>query len=151
MSQSDDVKSFMIAAGQVVRDKPSRISPEEAVLRIRLILEEAFELAEAAGVDINIRGDKEDNHSQLHFDELIFTGGLQTRQDVVEIADAIADSIYVQLGAALQWGIDADRCFDLVHQSNMSKFIDGHRCEKTQKWIKGPSYTPVDLSFNKVE
>lgn len=151
MSQADQVKQFMLAAGQTVRDRPTRISPEEAILRIRLIMEEAFELAEAAGVDINLRGEDFQKNQPVVFDDLIFTGGLQTRQDVIEIADAIADSLYVQLGAALQWGIDVDRCFDLVHESNMSKFISGYRDEKTGKWIKGPDYKPVDLSFNKPE
>lgn len=130
----------------MVRDRPSRIKPEEAVLRIRLIMEEAFELAEAAGVDVNVRGDKEGQHIQLFFDDLIFTGGLQTRQDVIEIADAIADSIYVQLGAALQWGIDIDRCFDLVQENNMLKVVNG-TIDENGKLKKPKDHPKVDLSF----
>ena len=64
--------------------------------------------------------------------------------DIVGIADAIGDLLYVVLGAACQHGIDIDPIFHEIHRSNMTKFIDGHR-RADGKWIKGPSYTPANL------
>ena len=64
--------------------------------------------------------------------------------DIVDIADAIGDLLYVVLGAACQHGIDIDPIFHEIHRSNMTKFIDGHR-RADGKWIKGPSYTPANL------
>lgn len=62
-----------------------------------------------------------------------------------DIADAIADLLYVVLGTAVAHGIDIEPVFNEVHRSNMSKFIDGHRREDG-KWIKGPSYSPANLA-----
>lgn len=142
MSQTSDVTEFMIAAGQPVRTFPQKVTKEEAVLRVRLLMEEVLELAEAAGVEV-----RHPDHGALpiKMEELEFlsTGD----QDLVEIADALTDIQYVNVGAAITWGIPLDYCFELVQESNMSKFIDGHRDEATGKWIKGPSYKPVDLSF----
>ena len=64
--------------------------------------------------------------------------------DIVDIADAIGDLLYVVLGAACQHGIDIDPIFHEIHRSNLTKFIDGHR-RADGKWIKGPSYTPANL------
>jgi predicted HAD superfamily Cof-like phosphohydrolase len=68
----------------------------------------------------------------------------QKREDIIWIADAIGDLLYVVYGCAVAYGIPAQQVFDEVHRSNMSKFIDGHRREDG-KWIKGPSYSPPDL------
>jgi predicted HAD superfamily Cof-like phosphohydrolase len=61
-----------------------------------------------------------------------------------ETADALCDLLYVVLGAGVAHGIDLGPCFEAVHESNMTKFIDGHMREDG-KWIKGPSYTPPNL------
>lgn len=65
-------------------------------------------------------------------------------KDLVNVADAIADLMYVVLGTAVAYGIDIEPIFDEVHRSNMSKFIDGHE-DENGKWKKGPSYTPPDI------
>jgi NTP pyrophosphatase (non-canonical NTP hydrolase) len=65
-------------------------------------------------------------------------------RDIVEIADAIGDMLYVVLGAAVSHGLDIEPIFEEIHRSNMTKFIDGHRAENG-KWIKGPSYSPANL------
>lgn len=62
----------------------------------------------------------------------------------IEIADAIADLLYVVIGTAVAHGIDIEPIFNEVHRSNMSKFIDGYKREDG-KWIKGPSYSPANL------
>lgn len=145
MSNRERVEDFMKNAGQPIRTKVQKVTPHEAQLRVRLLLEEVLELAEASGVRI-----------RMEFDAAAFvvdnryikvSGGDPDHQDLIEIADALADIQYVNEGAAITYGIPLQECFDLVCDSNDSKFIDGHRDEETGKWIKGPSYTPVDLTF----
>ena len=65
-------------------------------------------------------------------------------RDIVEIADAIGDMLYVVLGAAVSHGLDIEPIFEEIHRSNMTKFIDGHM-DEAGKWIKGPSYSPANL------
>ena len=66
-------------------------------------------------------------------------------ESLEDIADAIGDLLVVVLGAACQHGIDMEPVFAEIHKSNMTKFIDGYR-RSDGKWIKGPSYTPVNLT-----
>lgn len=68
----------------------------------------------------------------------------QVQQDIVGVADAIADLVYVVVGAAVAWGIELAPIFEEVHASNMTKFIDGYR-RADNKWMKGPSYRPANL------
>lgn len=70
---------------------------------------------------------------------------LYSADNIVEVADAIGDLLYVVLGAANAYGIDIEPIFNEIHRSNMSKFIDGHRREDG-KWVKGPSYSPANLT-----
>lgn len=82
---------------------------------------------------------------KLHLEEAVDELRLAfDARDLVEIADAIGDALYVVLGTAVACGIEIAPAFDAIHESNMTKFIDGHRREDG-KWIKGPSYKPVDL------
>lgn len=109
------VEEFMWKAGQSV---PQRlVMPDTHVQQLRydLIAEELAELKVA-----------------------------QEQGDIVGIADAIADLLYVVYGAAVAYGLPAQQLFDEVHASNMSKFIDGHR-RPDGKWIKGPSYRPAAI------
>lgn len=64
--------------------------------------------------------------------------------NIVGIADALGDLLYVVIGTAVTYGIDLEPIFQEIHRSNMTKFIDGHRREDG-KWIKGPSYSPANL------
>jgi predicted HAD superfamily Cof-like phosphohydrolase len=115
MDNQEKVAAFMRLAQQEVKTKPDL--PDAAVqhLRWKLIIEEAVEFSDAVAA-----------------------------QDLVAIADAIGDLLYVVYGAAVAFGIPAQAIFDEVHRSNMSKFIDGHRREDG-KWVKGASYSPPDL------
>ncbi len=83
-------------------------------LRIRLLEEEWNEYLEAEGFD-----------------------------DLVGIADALADMIYIIAGTALVYGIPLDRVFDEVQRSNMSKFADGVNVREDGKILKGASYSPL--------
>lgn len=139
-----NVMDFMNAAGQKVRQFPQDIPSNEKVLRVRLLMEEVLELAEASGVEIFMEDEYEMNKRFISMNKLNFnsSGGC----DLVEIADALADIDYVNNGAALAYGIDLEPIKDEVQRSNMSKFIDGHR-DDNGKWIKGPSYSPANIEL----
>ena len=92
MSNFTDVKDFMRAFKQPVADAPAFPDNKVVDLRYDLIQEEVFELSEA-------------------IDEM----------DIVAVADALTDILYVTYGAAAAFGIDLDACFKEVHRSNMSK------------------------------
>lgn len=120
------VRQFMIAAQQ---ETPLTLTiPSVEVMRLRadLINEELTELITLGFGD-----------PDSQFQE-------PTKPNITEIADAIADLLYVVYGTAIACGIDINPVFAEVHRSNMSKFIDGHLAENG-KWIKGPSYTPADI------
>lgn len=133
-----NVKSFMVKAGQTTPSKPTAPCEEDRILRVRLLMEEVLELAEASGVDIYM------SDLPVSMDTLVFEN---TGSDpgLVGVADALADINYVSDGAAVTYGLDLEPFEDEVHRSNMSKFIDGHRDPDTGKWIKGPSYSPANL------
>ena len=71
----------------------------------------------------------------------------ETNDDIVEIADALADIIYIACGTAVAYGIPLDRVFAEVHRSNMSKLgEDGKPIYREDgKVLKGPNYTPPDV------
>lgn len=98
-----------------VTDSPTPDISRHKNLRIRLIDEERNELCQALG-----------------------------ENDVVAVADALADLMYVVIGSALQWGIPLERVFAEVHRSNMTKDGGGKRADG--KVIKGPNYEPPDIA-----
>lgn len=110
---------FMKAFGQEVLTKPKLPSAELAKLRLELIREEVEELN--AGVE---------------------------GMDIVEIADALADILYVVYGAGHAFGLDLDACYREVHDSNMSKLgKDGKPIYRDDgKVMKGPNYRPPSLA-----
>ena len=71
----------------------------------------------------------------------------ETNDDIVEIADALADIIYIACGTAVAYGIPLDQVFAEVHRSNMSKLgADGKPIYREDgKVLKGPDYTPPDV------
>lgn len=113
--EQEQVREFMLKAGQECPVKPTLPPKSICDLRYSLIDEELTELWEA----------------------------FQSR-NIIETADAITDLLVVVLGTAVACGIDIQPCWDEVHRSNMTKFIDGHRREDG-KWVKGPSYSPANL------
>lgn len=92
----NDVKDFHIAFGQKVADYPQFPDEGDRLLRKRLLAEEYEEYMNA------------------EFDD-----------DLVEIADALADIIYIACGTAVSYGIPLDKVFAEVHRSNMAKLVDG--------------------------
>ena len=119
MSNFQSVKKFMETFGQEVKNKAEFPNEKIVKLRYELIKEELEELNQA----IN---DK----------------------DIKEVADALTDILYVTYGAGTAFGIDLDKCFDEVHQSNMSKLgSDGKPIyNEIGKVMKGPNYFKPDLN-----
>ena len=119
MTNFDMVAEFMNAAEQDVHTTPAWPEDNIRLLRYKLIDEELTELHEA-----------------------------MVNEDIVEIADALTDLLYVVYGAGHTYGIDLNRCFAEVHRSNMSKFVDGKRIKNAEgKVMKPDTYSPPDLSF----
>lgn len=118
MNNADKVKHFMTTFGQEVLTEPQIPNQDVIDLRYELIREELEELKEAM----------DDN-------------------DVVEVADALTDILYVTYGAAHAFGIDIQACFDEVQASNMSKLGPGDKpiFRADGKVMKGPDYFAPDL------
>ena len=117
LSNSQKVKQFMLKAEQTVKDRPT-FNLNLAEFRYSLIEEEVGELFEAI-----------------------------EESNMVEIADALTDILYVVYGTGHALGIDLEACFDEVHRSNMSKFENGKAVKNEQgKVIKGKNYSPPDLA-----
>ena len=119
MSNFNKVGIFMKTFGQEVKSKPSFSTDKINKLRIDLIKEELDELKEAM-----------DNN------------------DLLEVADALTDILYVTYGAGHAFGIDLDKCFDEVQNSNMSKLGENGDpiYNDSGKVMKGPNYFKPDLS-----
>ena len=119
MSNFSKVGIFMKTFGQEVKNKPSFSTNKINKLRIDLIKEELGELSEA-----------------------------MKNKDLLEVADALTDILYVTYGAGHAFGIDLDKCFDEVQKSNMSKLgKDGKPIyNEFGKVMKGPDYFKPDLS-----
>jgi len=119
MSNFEDVKTFMETFGQQVVTKPQFPDEKTVKLRFDLIQEELNELQHA----------------------------IKTK-DLKEVADALTDILYVTYGAGHAFGIDLDKCFNEVQESNMSKpGEDGKPIyNEMGKVMKGPKYFKPNLS-----
>ena len=119
MSNFESVKTFMKTFGQEVKEKAGFPSDKITSLRYELINEELEEFKEAI---IN--------------------------RDIKEVADALTDILYVTYGAGHAFGINLDKCFKEVQNSNMSKLgNDGKPIYNDKgKVMKGPNYFKPDLN-----
>ena len=119
MSNFIKVGVFMKTFGQEVKDKPSFSTDKINKLRLDLIKEELNELTEA-----------------------------MNNKDLLEVADALTDILYVTYGAGHAFGINLDMCFDEVQNSNMSKLDESGKpiYNEHGKVMKGPNYFKPDLS-----
>ena len=118
MTNFEKVGIFMKTFGQEVKLKPSLSTDKINSLRLSLIKEELDELKDA------IDG-----------------------KDLVEIADALTDILYVTYGAGHAFGINLDKCFDEVQNSNMSKLDSNGKpiYNEFGKVLKGPNYFKPNL------
>ena len=119
MTNFNKVGTFMKTFGQEVKTNPSFSSDKINKLRIDLIKEELDELQEA-----------------------------MKNNDLLEVADALTDILYVTYGAGHAFGINLDKCFDEVQNSNMSKLGENGEpiYNESGKVMKGPNYFKPDLS-----
>ena len=118
MSNFEKVKTFMKTYGQEIKEKCELPNEKIIKLRVDLIEEELKELREA----IN-------------------------NKDLVEIADALTDILYVTYGAGHSFGINLDKCFAEVQRSNMSKLDKNGKpiFNENGKVMKGPNYSEPNL------
>ncbi len=119
MSNFSKVGIFMKTFGQEVKNKPSFSTDKINKLRLDLIKEELNELTEA-----------------------------MNNKDLLEVADALTDILYVTYGAGHAFGIDLDKCFEEVQNSNMSKLDQRGNpiYNEHGKVMKGPNYFKPDLT-----
>ena len=119
MTNFDKVGTFMKTFGQEVKTKPSFSTDKINKLRLDLIKEELTELTEA-----------------------------MNNKDLLEVADALTDILYVTYGAGHAFGINLDNCFEEVQNSNMSKLDESGKpiYNEHGKVMKGPNYFKPDLS-----
>ena len=119
MTNFQKVKTFMQTFGQEVKSKPSFSTEKINQLRYNLINEELEELKQAIA-----------------------------NKDLLEVADALTDILYVTYGAGHAFGIDLDKCFQEVQNSNMSKLGNNSKpiYNDAGKVMKGPNFYKPDLS-----
>ena len=119
MTNFESVKKFMQTFGQEIKTKASFPNDKITKLRIDLIREELSELEEAI-----------------------------EKKDIKEVADALTDILYVTYGAGHAFGINLDKCFEEVQNSNMSKLgPDGKPIyNESGKVMKGPDYFKPNLN-----
>ena len=119
MSNFNKVKNFMETFGQEIKTKPSFSTDKINSLRYNLIKEELEELKEA-----------------------------MENKDLLEVADALTDILYVTYGAGHAFGIDLDKCFEEVQSSNRSKLGEDGKpiYNEFGKIMKGPKYFKPDLT-----
>ena len=119
MTNFDKVGIFMKTFGQEVKNQPSFSSEKINNLRYDLIKEELAELKDA-----------------------------MEKKDLLEVADALTDILYVTYGAGHAFGIDLDKCFEEVQNSNMSKLDENGKpiYNESGKVMKGPNYFKPNLS-----
>ena len=119
MTNFKKVKTFMQTFGQEVKSQPTLSTDKVNKLRYDLIKEELDEFKDAL-----------DN------------------KDLLEVADALTDILYVTYGAGHAFGIDLDKCFDEVQKSNMSKLGPDEKpiYNESGKVMKGPNYFKPDLN-----
>ena len=119
MTNFEKVGTFMKTFGQEVKEKSSLGSDKINKLRLDLIEEELGELKEA-----------------------------MKNNDLLEVADALTDILYVTYGAGHAFGINLDKCFEEVQNSNMSKLDAAGEpiYNEIGKVMKGPNYFKPDLS-----
>ena len=109
------VREFHETFDLVTSDTPGNLTDEVMHRRFKLIVEELSEYVEAV-----------------------------MNRDIIGVADALGDLIYVVLGSAVEHGIEIEPVFDEIHRSNMTK-KGGHKNE-FGKWVKPPGWQPPDIA-----
>lgn len=168
MHYQEKVKEFMVAFEQECPSRPTVTDEKTRKLRVKLLLEEVLELAEASAVSIKDSLGHEILLKDLKNGKINLEINSNT-PDIVGVADALADISYVNYGAANAYGIDLQPIEEEVHNSNMTKLFtkeetltlvatnyilkiinDKKKCVLVKnldgKIQKSPSYAPANIS-----
>lgn len=168
MNYQTKVKEFMLTFGQECPPKPVVIDKKNRILRVKLLLEEVLELAEASGVEIAVGNDWIVDTDCVKNGVISFKTN-NNNVDLIGVADAIADISYVNYGAANAYGIDIEPIENEVHASNMTKLFTTEEVDnlpsgeftynparltgkcllvknRDGKVQKSPSYTPANVA-----
>jgi predicted HAD superfamily Cof-like phosphohydrolase len=136
----EDVGDLMVVAGQEMNYQPTIPSEQTLKLRAALVLEEALELCEACGFDVLTPEGSAVTPKGVRLYKM-------TAPDLVEIADALTDTLVVTYGGFRAFGIEVRPCWDEVHRSNSSKIVDGKMIKDANgKFLKPDTYSPPNLS-----
>jgi predicted HAD superfamily Cof-like phosphohydrolase len=100
---------------------PHELSVERRKFRLELILEELVELFDASGAEIQLSPGEEASAGEQLNEELQVADITSPEYNIIEMADALGDLIYVTYGMAIEMGIDLDAVVTEIHKSNMSK------------------------------
>lgn len=141
------VREFHKAFALPIRDIPDVGTPEERVLRVRLMLEEVLEFAKAAGVRIAPSLRSDDCINDLG-DLEVFDSPEEITPDLVQMAHELADIQYVVSGTAVQLGIPINECVEEIHSANMCKLgPDGKPIiDESGKVRKPEGWKPADVA-----
>jgi predicted HAD superfamily Cof-like phosphohydrolase len=138
----EQVTEFHRAFHQPVLDWPQAPPDERVRLRLRLVLEEAFELLEACVATARLR-----SVGLLREKVFELIEDVEVKVGLVALADALADLDYVSEGTRLEFGIDGAPIAAEVHRSNMAKVWPDGTVQKNEggKVLKPPDWTPPDI------
>lgn len=156
--EQNQVKEFMTTFGQACPRSPIIPDANIRVLRVKLLLEEVLELAKASGVEIRDEGGFKISENSIKLSPI-------GEVNIAEVADALTDIDYVNLGAANAYGMDLEPFQTEVHSSNMTKLWSKEEVAQNNegymvtpvgdkflvkrsdgKVVKSPSYRPANLA-----
>jgi predicted HAD superfamily Cof-like phosphohydrolase len=123
MHYQNKVKEFMTTFGQHCPSKPTIPDVSTMTLRVKLLLEEVLELAEASGLDVKDTSGTNITPDSVKNGTVSIVKSVEKKPDIFEVADAIADISYVNYGAANAFGINIQPVENEVHASNMTKLF----------------------------
>jgi predicted HAD superfamily Cof-like phosphohydrolase len=153
LKNQTNITEFMQMAGQNVPTSLTASNEATRKLRIKLILEELIELAEASGFTISVEKDHVSGINTIIQKDLsnVYIESNGKEPDLIEMADAIGDLDYVNTGAAIAYGMDLEVLHDEIHASNMSKLWTEDECKYTDLFAGKKLVSINDSDKNNIE
>ena len=150
-NSTDLVREFHKAFERPIRDIPDVGTPEERVLRVRLMLEEVLEFAKAANIYITATRKDPDYEKMIHLDGMhnlsVWCDKKDDHPSLVQMAHELADIQYVVSGTGVQLGIPINECVEEIHAANMRKLSpDGKPIVDEHGKVRKPDgWEPADV------
>lgn len=140
-----DVEEMHHKMGKHTPYVPTPPSPEESVVRARLVMEEALELCDALGVTVQVA-----DHTVYKLDKSLkglqlFADRTVNQSNLADIAKECADVIVVTTGTASVCGIKMKPVQEAVDANNLAKFGPGGYLDSNGKWQKPPGHKKPDI------